>query len=73
MPDCVVFHPDQIAPINNAITPNAVAGGNRFVAAFREAAARCEAWAPLDREVTTMDFVPREKRIIVLAVRAAAL
>jgi citrate lyase beta subunit len=65
----VVFHPDQIAPINQAFTPNAeeVVRAERFVAAYREAAARGEAVAYVDGEFIAMDLVPRMERIIAVA------
>ncbi|MBK1657222.1 HpcH/HpaI aldolase/citrate lyase family protein [Paracraurococcus ruber] len=68
----VVFHPDQIAPVNAAFTPNAeeVARARRYVAAFREAAARGENVALVDGEFVAMDLVPRMERII--ATQAAA-
>lgn len=71
----VVFHPDQIAPINAAFTPDAaeVAKAQRFVAAYREAAARGEAVALVDGEFIAMDLVPRMERIIALAEEAAAI
>ncbi|MBX9751825.1 MAG: CoA ester lyase [Roseococcus sp.] len=71
----VVFHPDQIAPINAAFTPDAaeVAKAQRFVAAYREAAARGEAVALVDGEFIAMDLVPRMERIIALSEEAAAI
>jgi citrate lyase beta subunit len=65
----VVFHPDQIAPINDAFTPSAeeVARAERFVAAYRAAAARGEAVAYVDGEFIAMDLVPRMERIIATA------
>lgn len=71
----VVFHPDQIAPVNAAFTPDAaeVAKAQRFVAAYREAAARGEAVALVDGEFIAMDLVPRMERIIALAEEAAAI
>lgn len=71
----VVFHPDQIAPINAAFTPDAaeVAKARRFVAAYREAAARGEAVALVDGEFIAMDLVPRMERIIALSEEAAAI
>ena len=70
----VVFHPDQIAPINAAFTPDAaeVAKAQRFVAAYREAAARGESVALVDGEFIAMDLVPRMERIIALSEEAAA-
>ncbi len=69
----VVFHPDQIAPVNAAFTPDAaaVAHAERFVAAFRDAAAQGENVAQVDGEFIAMDLVPRMERIIATA-RAAA-
>jgi len=71
----VVFHPDQIAPINAAFTPDAaeVARATRFVAAYREAAARGQAVALVDGEFIAMDLVPRMERIIALAAQVAAM
>lgn len=71
----VVFHPDQIAPVNAAFTPDAaeVARARRFVAAYREAAARGEATALVDGEFVAMDLVPRMESLIALAEEAAAL
>lgn len=71
----VVFHPDQIAPINAAFTPDAaeVEKARRFVAAYREAAARGEAVALVDGEFIAMDLVPRMERIIALSEEAAAI
>lgn len=70
----VAFHPDQIAPINAAFTPDAaeVARAERFVAAYAEAAARGEAVALVDGEFIAMDLVPRMQRIIAVARAAAA-
>ena len=71
----VVFHPDQIGPINAAFTPDMseVARARRFVAGYREAAARGEAVALVDGEFIAMDLVPRMERLIALAELAAAL
>ncbi len=71
----VVFHPDQIAPINAVFTPDAaeVARATRFVAAYHEAAARGEAMALVDGEFIAMDLVPRMARIIALASEVAAM
>ena len=71
----VVFHPDQIAPVNAAFTPDAaeVARARRFVAGYREAVARGEAVARVDGEFIAMDLVPRMERIIALAEQAAAI
>jgi citrate lyase beta subunit len=70
-----VFHPDQIGPINAAFTPDMseVARARRFVAGYREAAARGEAVALVDGEFIAMDLVPRMERLIALAEQAAAL
>jgi len=62
----VVFHPDQIAPINAAFTPDA-GGATRFVAGYREAVAL------MDGEFIAMDLLPRMERIIALAAEAAAM
>jgi citrate lyase beta subunit len=69
----VVFHPDQIATVNAVFTPDAatVAKARKFVAAYREAAARGEAVAYVDGEFIAMDLVPRMERIIETAARAA--
>lgn len=69
----VVFHPDQIAPVNAVFTPDArtVAHAERYVAAFREAAARDENVAYVDGEFIAMDLVPRMERIIAIAREAA--
>lgn len=71
----VVFHPDQIAPVNAAFTPDAaeVAKARRFVAAYREASARGEAVALVDGEFVAMDLVPRMERIVALAEEVAAI
>jgi citrate lyase beta subunit len=71
----VVFHPDQIAPVNAAFTPDAaaVAKARRFVAAYREAAARGEATALVDGEFVAMDLVPRMEALIALAEEVAAI
>ncbi len=65
----VVFHPDQIAPINAAFTPDAgeLARATRFVAGYREAVAL------MDGEFIAMDLLPRMERIIALAAEAAAM
>lgn len=70
----VVFHPDQIAPVNDAFTPadDEVAKAERFVAAYRAAAARGEAVAYVDGEFIAMDLVPRMERIIAMAAEARA-
>ena len=69
----VVFHPDQIAVVNEAFTPDppTVAHAERYVAAFEAASARGENVAYVDGEFIAMDLVPRMKRIIATA-RAAA-
>jgi len=71
----VVFHPDQITPVNAAFTPDAaaVARARRYVAGYREAQARGEAVALVDGEFIAMDLVPRMERLIALAEAAAAL
>ena len=71
----VVFHPDQIAPVNAAFTPDAaeVARARRFVAGYRDAVARGEAVALVDGEFIAMDLVPRMERIIALAEAAARI
>lgn len=71
----VVFHPDQIAPVNAAFTPDAaeVARARRFVAGYRDAVARGEAVALVDGEFIAMDLVPRMERIIALAEQAARI
>ena len=71
----VVFHPDQIAPVNAAFTPTPaeVARARRFVAAWRAASARGEAMALVDGEFIAMDLVPRMERVIALAEEAAAI
>lgn len=71
----VVFHPDQIAPVNAAFTPDAaeVAKARRFVAGYREAAARGEAVALVDGEFIAMDLVPRMERLIALSEEAASI
>lgn len=71
----VVFHPDQIAPVNAAFTPGPaeVAKARRFVAAYREAAARGEATALVDGEFVAMDLVPRMEALIALAEEADAI
>jgi citrate lyase beta subunit len=70
----VVFHPDQIAPVNAVFTPDAatVARAERYVAAFREASARGENVAIVDGEFIAMDLVPRMERLIATAREAAA-
>lgn len=69
----VVFHPDQIAPVNAVFTPDAqaVAHARRYVAAFREASARGENVAYVDGEFVAMDLVPRMERMIATAQEAA--
>jgi citrate lyase beta subunit len=69
----VVFHPDQITPVNAVFTPDAatVAHAERYVAAFRDAAARGENVAQIDGEFFAMDLVPRMERIIAIARQAA--
>jgi citrate lyase beta subunit len=65
----VVFHPDQIAPVNEAFTPNAeeVAKAQRYIAAFQEAAAKGENLAYVDGTFIAMDLVPNMERILALA------
>lgn len=69
----MVFHPDQIAPVNQVFTPDAaeVARAERFVAGFREASARGENVAYVDGEFIAMDLVPRMEQIIATAKEAA--
>ena len=71
----VVFHPDQIAPVNAAFTPDAaaVARARRIVAGYRSAQARGEALALVDGEFIAMDLVPPMERVIALAEAAAAV
>jgi citrate lyase beta subunit len=70
----VVFHPDQIAPVNAVFTPDAeeLRKAERFVTAYRAAAARGESVAQVDGEFIAMDLVPRMERVIALAREAAA-
>jgi citrate lyase beta subunit len=70
----VVFHPDQIAPVNSAFTPDAeeVVKAERFVLAYRDAAARGESVALVDGEFIAMDLVPRMERVIAVAREVAA-
>jgi citrate lyase beta subunit len=65
----VVFHPDQIAPVNEAFTPSAeeVAKARRYIAAFQEAAAKGENLAYVDGTFIAMDLVPNMERILALA------
>jgi citrate lyase subunit beta/citryl-CoA lyase/(S)-citramalyl-CoA lyase len=49
-----------------------VARAERFVAAYRAAAARGESVAQVDGEFIAMDLVPRMERVIALAREAAA-
>jgi citrate lyase beta subunit len=65
----VVFHPDQIVPVNEAFTPNAeeVAKAQRYIAAFQEAAAKGENLAYVDGTFIAMDLVPNMERIVALA------
>lgn len=69
----VVFHPDQIAPVNEAFTPSAeeVAKAKRYIAAFREAAAKGENLAYVDGTFIAMDLVPNMERILALAEAAS--
>lgn len=70
----VVFHPDQISPVNDAFTPGAeeVAHAERFVAAYRKAAAQGEAVAYVEGEFIAMDLVPRMERILAMAAEIKA-
>jgi citrate lyase beta subunit len=65
----VVFHPDQIAPVNKAFTPSVeeVAKARRYIAAFQEAAAKGENLAYVDGTFIAMDLVPNMERILALA------
>jgi citrate lyase beta subunit len=65
----VVFHPDQIAPVNEAFTPSTeeVAKAQRYIAAFQEAAAKGENLAYVDGTFIAMDLVPNMERILALA------
>ncbi len=69
----VVFHPDQIAPVNEAFTPSAeeVAKARRYIAAFQEAAAKGENLAYVDGTFIAMDLVPNMERILALAEAAS--
>ena len=69
----VVFHPDQIAPVNDAFTPSTeeVAKAKRYIAAFREAAAKGENLAYVDGTFIAMDLVPNMERIVALAEAAS--
>lgn len=69
----VVFHPDQVAVVNEVFTPDAaaVAHAERYVAAFEAASARGENVAYVNGEFVAMDLVPRMRRILATA-RAAA-
>ncbi len=70
----VVFHPDQIAPVNDAFTPGAeeVAKAKRYIAAFQEAAAKGENLAYIDGTFIAMDLVPNMERIVALAEAASS-
>lgn len=65
----VVFHPDQIVPVNEAFTPSAneVAKAQRYIAAFQAAAAKGENLAYVDGTFIAMDLVPNMERIVALA------
>jgi len=69
----VVFHPDQIAPVNEAFTPSSeeVAKAKRYIAAFQEAAAKGENLAYVDGTFIAMDLVPNMERIVALAEAAS--
>ena len=69
----VVFHPDQIAPVNDAFTPSTeeVAKAKRYIAAFQEAAAKGENLAYVDGTFIAMDLVPNMERIVALAEAAS--
>ena len=69
----VVFHPDQIAPVNDAFTPSAeeVAKAKRYIAAFQEASAKGENLAYIDGTFIAMDLVPNMERIVALAEAAS--
>ena len=69
----VVFHPDQIAPVNDAFTPSAdeVAQARRYIAAFQEASAKGENLAYIDGTFIAMDLVPNMERIVALAEAAS--
>lgn len=69
----VVFHPDQIAPVNAAFTPGPeeVARARRYLAAFAEASARGENVALVDGEFIAMDLAPKMRRIVDDAAAAA--
>lgn len=69
----VVFHPDQIAPVNDAFTPSAeeVAKAKRYIAAFQEATAKGENLAYIDGTFIAMDLVPNMERIVALAEAAS--
>jgi citrate lyase beta subunit len=69
----VVFHPDQIAPVNDAFTPGAeeVAQAKRYIAAFQEASAKGENLAYIDGTFIAMDLVPNMERIVALAEAAS--
>ncbi len=65
----VVFHPAQIAPINDAFSPTAaeVAQARTIVRAYRDAAARGEAVAYAEGAFIAPDLVPRMERVIAVA------
>ena len=69
----VVFHPDQIVPVNEAFTPSAeeVAKAKRYIAAFQEAATKGENLAYIDGTFIAMDLVPNMERIVALAEAAS--
>jgi citrate lyase beta subunit len=69
----VVFHPDQIAPVNDAFTPSTeeVAKAKLYIAAFQEAAAKGENLAYVDGTFIAMDLVPNMERIVALAEAAS--
>ena len=68
-----VFHPAQIAPVNDVFTPDAaeVARAERFLAAYAVAAARGEAVAVVDGVFIAMDLVPRMRDLLRIAREAA--
>jgi citrate lyase beta subunit len=69
----LVFHPDQLAPVNRVFTPtpDEVAGAHRIVAAYRAAVAEGRGTIVADGRFIAIDIVRMAERTIALAAEAA--
>src|SRR3546814_60144 len=65
----VVFHPSQVAVVNDVFTPtpDEVARAERIIKGFEEAVARGEGTAIVDGQFVAIDILPPLRRILTVA------